>query len=242
MYTLTNDAQWKETLDIEMLKGCPCEPQGSRHRPVNQGMALQMFKNEINKRGISVTKEQGLLDKTGRKFMYVANIDMGENDERGYNVGYVNCNDRSLSWRGLVGENVFICSNMVISANIIGKSKHTSSIHENLLGKIGNTFENLDIFMEKRENEVWHMKDFHMEDVNVGRCLLNIARNNIVPANNIPKIVHEWDNPSHDDFRPRNAWSFLNCCTEINKQSRNPGHFIERSDQLNNVVKEIVGI
>ena len=39
-------------------------------------------------------------------------------------------------------------------------------------------------------------------------------RSGITPASRLPKILEAWDEPKHQEFEPRTAWSLFNAFTE----------------------------
>ena len=42
-------------------------------------------------------------------------------------------------------------------------------------------------------------------------------RAGITPASRLPKIIEAWDQPRHEEFEPRTAWSLFNAFTEVQK-------------------------
>ena len=58
-------------------------------------------------------------------------------------------------------------------------------------------------------------------------------RNGCVPGSKLQKVVNEWEEPKHEEFQPRNAWSMFNAFTEVHKES--PSQLPNRSIRLHNV-------
>jgi hypothetical protein len=46
---------------------------------------------------------------------------------------------------------------------------------------------------------------------------LEAVKGAIAPASRLPKIIEAWEEPQHEDFRPRTAWSLFNAFTEVQK-------------------------
>ena len=57
----------------------------------------------------------------------------------------------------------------------------------------------------------------------------------------IPAVLQEWRAPEHDDFRPRNAWSLFNACTEVFK-GLNPNVMVNRNQALHGLFEGLVGL
>ena len=51
----------------------------------------------------------------------------------------------------------------------------------------------------------------------------------------VPVVHREWMKPSHEEFEPRNAFSFYQACTEAMKQNA-PSNTMERSINLHQAV------
>ena len=47
--------------------------------------------------------------------------------------------------------------------------------------------------------------------------MLRAFEKDIVGARLLPKLISEWREPRHEEFRPRTAYSLLNCFTEVVK-------------------------
>ena len=61
-------------------------------------------------------------------------------------------------------------------------------------------------------------------------------RNEAIPPSKLKRVFDEWDEPKHDEFKPRNAWSMFNAFTEVMKSS--PRQLPERSIRLHKVFDE----
>jgi hypothetical protein len=43
--------------------------------------------------------------------------------------------------------------------------------------------------------------------------ILRAYEKGIIGAHQLPKVLHEWRNPTHEDFQARTAWSLFNAIT-----------------------------
>jgi len=41
----------------------------------------------------------------------------------------------------------------------------------------------------------------------------------VFPASRLPKVIEAWEEPKHEELRPRTAWSLFNAFTEVQKGS-----------------------
>ena len=47
--------------------------------------------------------------------------------------------------------------------------------------------------------------------------MVEAIRANVLPASRLPKVIEAWEEPKHEEFIPRTAWSLFNAFTEVQK-------------------------
>lgn len=47
--------------------------------------------------------------------------------------------------------------------------------------------------------------------------MVEAIRANVLAASRLPKVIEAWEEPRHEEFTPRTAWSLFNAFTEIAK-------------------------
>ena len=48
---------------------------------------------------------------------------------------------------------------------------------------------------------------------------IEAIRSDVLPASRLPKVLEAWEEPRHDEFTRRTAWSLFNAFTEVQKAS-----------------------
>jgi hypothetical protein len=43
------------------------------------------------------------------------------------------------------------------------------------------------------------------------------VKDGVVPASRLPKVIEAWEEPRHEEFKSRTAWSLFNAFTEVQK-------------------------
>lgn len=43
------------------------------------------------------------------------------------------------------------------------------------------------------------------------------VQSGVLPASWLPKVIEVWEEPRHEEFKPRTAWSLFNAFTEVQK-------------------------
>ena len=67
------------------------------------------------------------------------------------------------------------------------------------------------------------MKQTNVTDKDVGGLVLAYIREKyVLSSTNIKRIVDEWDNPKHEEFKVRTLWSLQNTCAEVFKKIKSP--------------------
>ena len=49
--------------------------------------------------------------------------------------------------------------------------------------------------------------------------MVEAIKSNVLPASRLPKILEAWEEPKHEEFTPRTAWSLFNAFTEVQKSA-----------------------
>jgi hypothetical protein len=142
---------------------------------------------------------------------------------------------------GLVaGSSVLVCDNLSFSGEVKLSRKHTSRLHQDLPILIPEAVERLREFWNAHERRVRVYREFAVDD-GVAHDLIIRAVDYGVCANRlIPRVLGQWRDPKHKEFRDRTAWSLFNGFTEALK-----GNLFElpaRTDALQRLFDVHVGL
>lgn len=223
MNGVCNQMNWTNVTNIGNLRNIPTESLGPRHSPVNHGDCLDIFQNTLADKNVNFDNGTGLLSKDRLKYVYVCEINVDNRPDLTFTMGFCNYNNKKKSLTGLAGEKVFVCSNEMYTGQIKDyRRRHTAGIHGEVRGVFENTVEQFDAFVKKRGAEIDFLKEAKFGDKQLGDTVLNLHRNSYLGSTNISRIVKEWDNPRHEEFKERTAWHFQNAATEVMKGVTNP--------------------
>jgi len=153
-----------------------------------------------------------------------------END-LGFSLGIRSSYDKSMSNGFCAGAQVFVCSNLMFTGDITYMRKHTKNVYNDLEQNI------LQILYKSQQkfDDIQKDKDV-MEQVDLKRrnayqLLGELMGYKVLQARQAKKAYKHWDDPPHNEFAPRNMWSFYNSCTEALKSTQ-PNKIIENHIQL----------
>lgn len=218
-------------------------PQGTHtHRPVAHSEVLGLVERAMSRYNMHVTDQQLLLDKENARFFALLGVANDAKDRQTL-IGVRNSHDKSISAGIVVGDQVFVCSNLCFSGEVSAFRKHTvhafnPDVHNNLANKIEDA-------VAKAVN-VTHMQDRRVElykrtqldsppifDVSavdsreygfdasslVDSLLMGLYRNGVVPSSKMGQVWDEWVNPSHPEFCEdgMSLWRLQQSITEVLK-------------------------
>ncbi len=66
--------------------------------------------------------------------------------------------------------------------------------------------------------------------------MVEAVKANVLPVSRLPKVIEAWEEPKHEEFAPRTAWSLLNAFTEIQK-GEGPRAQVEGSLRLSSLFR-----
>lgn len=72
------------------------------------------------------------------------------------------------------------------------------------------------------------MKRFPLPTERAHHPMVEVIRDNMLPASRLPKVIEAREEPRYGEFKARTAWSLFNAFTEVEK-SASPRFQIERA-------------
>jgi hypothetical protein len=236
--TVINACQWEEITDINRLQKIEVNPLGPRHKPLNHGLALELFKDKLLDKGIEYEGEKGLMSPDTLKYAYVVNIT--HNKEFSFCFGFVNYNNRQKCFTIIAGERVMVCSNEMFTGQIQeSKKRHVNSLLGEIDAKMDLGLDYFNKFKDKRVDEIGVMKKREFGEPQLGKVVLNMHRNTTMSNTDIDRVIGEWDNPTYDYGVSKNtAWSFQNACTHVFKKMTSPLAVIDLNVKLKEMIDD----
>lgn len=216
---------WTEVKDYEILKNLTFEAQGPRHVPVPHDFAIEFFKNSLSEHNITIVRERAVLSPDAMKLMFIADVRPDGKAEEGfiYSVGFINNNDRTKAFTGIAGTTVYVNNAQWYVSDNSYKTRHTTTVREMLAERSAHIINWFNEYYQQQSGIIERMKNTQITDKEVGNLLLTYIREKyILSSTNIKRIVDEWDNPKHDEFKPRTLWSLQNACAEVFKGIKSP--------------------
>jgi hypothetical protein len=209
--------------------------------PVSHNRMVEIFRDQLAEKGLSVIKEHHTLAKYGQNYFGLFQIDMKKDGATsGTVVGLRNSHCKDFRAGICAGNAPFVCDNLVFHNEIVIGRRHTTNIMLDLPKKMGEALGKLGEMWTNHETRVEKYTNTNLDDETAGNLILRSYRSGAIGKNMIADVLDQWDKPLHEEFAPRNLWSLHNAFTEIYKGNLNALPI--RSSILHSVLDPFAGI
>jgi hypothetical protein len=189
----------------------------SRFLPIEHHELANTIVSQVKDIGLGMKSEKwGVSDDRTSLFGEIVLDKVLDNPTMEFTIGVRQNNNRRFPITLVSGSNVFVCSNLMISGEIVMNKKHTiglnlqDEVKSGLLGCINNS-KNLTATMER-------MRDKKVRNSRANHLMLESAHQGLFSYSHLKEVQKEWITPSHKDFKPRTEWSLYNSFTEVAKK------------------------
>ena len=114
--------------------------------------------------------------------------------------------------------------------------KHTVHVFRDLPDLIYRMLSQVSSMRERTDGEIAAMKVRELPLAHAHHLMVEAVKANVLPASRLPKVIEAWEEPKHEEFAPRTAWSLFNAFTEVQK-STSPWLQMEGSLRLSSLFR-----
>jgi len=210
--------------------------------PIPHLELVETVEEALTKNGLTLVNEaHGLTHDNARYFglMEIAN-GVPSNPEYVKVLGLRNSHDKILPAGMVAGSQVLVCDNLAFSGEIQISRKHTVNIMRDLRGLVRQTIDRLLGAWHRQDQQILRYKETRLPDKAAHDLIIRSMDAGAFCAKRIPAILGEWREPKHQEFRPRNVWSWFNAVTENLKD--NLPLLPRRTQALHAVCDQYVGV
>jgi len=211
--------------------------------PLAHAGLIHEVETQLTSAGFDLVGEHHALSHEGARYFGLFEVNTPGRDDRDYGwvVGLRNSHDKSYPAGLVAGSKVFVCDNLSFCGEVTISRKHTRFAVRDLkhltsraVGQLGDKFHRID-------ERIAAYRSRRVNDPQAHDLLIRALDCRAINPTQVPDVLKEWREPVHEDFRPRNAWSLFNACTEAFK-GINPHTVVERSQALHGLFDGIVGL
>jgi len=232
-----------ETVDREELFETSTPAATDTWYPLAHRDLVTEVEGQLEDAGFTLDAESHALSHAGARYFGVFEVSIPDRPEQehGWVVGIRNSHDKTYPAGLVAGSHVLCCDNLSFTGEVRISRKHTKFAVRDLrhltsraVGQLGDRFQKLDErIMAYRERPLTNPKAHDL--------IIKAIDCRAITTTQVPQVLQEWREPSHDEFRPRNAWSLFNAFTEAHK-GINPQTIIARGQALHGLFDGLVGI
>jgi len=186
--------------------------------PIRHSQVLDTVMGTLDKAGFGISRVQLAVSADSARFF--GTLDLSSPVCEGVNlaVGIRNSVDKSFPIAFCCGERVFVCDNLAFSSEIVVSKKHTRFGGVRFTEGIARAVVGLRQYQTAAAERIERFQKAVLSVDQANSVILQAYERGILGARVLPRVIHEWRHPCHDEFRERTAWSLLNCITEVLKE------------------------
>ena len=219
------------------LAAVPVPDPTESYHPVPYGRFIEEVELHVPRFGLTVQSSAFALAREGGQMFGVLTCVNGKPAaDYALAIGVRNSYDRSLAVGLTLGSRVFCCDNLAFSGEVTMHRKHTVNVFRDLPDLIYRMLSQVSSMRERNDGEIAALKVRELPPAHAHHLMVEAIRANVLPASRLPKVIEAWEEPKHEEFAPRTAWSLFNSFTEVEK-SASPRAQMEGSLRLSSLFR-----
>lgn len=194
---------------------------GNRWTGIKHEDLLESIDSKLEERGIKKLSERLYLNHHGAGmigYMKVQVPHVQSPEGLDFCLGFKHSNDAQVALKFVVGAQVFVCSNGVVTGEHLISRLHTKGL--NLNESIDKGLDKYMIGVQGIQTFVNTLKEKELNDQNSDKILMETGRQGLLPWSRIGLVDKEFRNPRFSEFSEKNAWSLYNAFTYTVQKSR----------------------
>ncbi len=223
---------------IDELKACKTPPPEGRWHPTSHLQVLTSVKETLHGAGYIIKSEKYALARSDARFFGILNLETPLAHGVGLSVGVRNSVDKSFPLGFAAGSHCFVCDNLAFRAELLVRRKHTLNGMKAFGTAIGSAVASLASFKEAEQLRIQRMAEMELNEAQASHIILQAFRCGIISTLQLPLVCKEWEEPRHEEFAPRTAFSLFNAFTEVLKPRAisAPQQFVASTIRLNGLM------
>jgi hypothetical protein len=218
MYQGLNLHSGGHEVSLDQLADTPYPVATQTWHPIPHINLVEMVKNSLERTGYSITDETHAV--AGERYFGLMDL-KSDYADRTTTIGLRNSHDQKFPAGMVVGNRVFVCSNLAFNGEVKFARRHTTYIMRDLPRLVDSSIGRINDYEVSQAARIEGYKTTEMNVKDTDHALMSILRAQILPANTVVKVLNEFNNPRHDEFKKDGltVWRLYNACTEFMKNS-----------------------
>jgi len=210
--------------------------------PIPHHQLIQTVERTLKSTNLTIGTQAHSLTHDGQRYFGLMEI-IGRSNSDDYCciLGLRNSHDKTFPAGIVAGASVFVCDNLSFSGEIKFARKHTRFIVRDLPQLVERSIGLLMAKWHDQDKRIAAYKESELNDADahdliIRACDVGVCSNRLIPA-----VLHEWREPKHQAFEPRNTWSLFNSFTEALKEGT-LAELPKRTEALHGLLDVAVGL
>ncbi|RRJ96974.1 DUF932 domain-containing protein [Opitutaceae bacterium TAV4] len=167
---------------------------------------------------LSIVAQAHSLSHGGDRYFGLIQVQNGsQHDDYAWVLGLRNSHDKRFPAGIVAGAQVFVCDNLSFHGEVQIARKHTRFINRDLPMLTERAIGQLVDRWHSQDTRIARYQDAAIGDTEAHDLMIRAVDSGVCPVSTLPKVIHQWREPDHEAFRPRNIWSLFNGFTEALK-------------------------
>lgn len=186
--------------------------------PLPHGTLLVEVEHALLAHNLQVTSQAHSLTPDGSRYFGLLGVAFsGSTRDIGWVLGVRNSHDKSFPAGIVAGMQVLVCDNLSFSGEVKLTRKHTRHILRDLPGLVEGGIRRITGHWVNQDKRVEAYRRTPLDDKSAHDVIIRAADHEAIGSRQIPRVLREWREPSHPEFKIRSAWSLFNAFTEVLK-------------------------
>jgi hypothetical protein len=216
-------------------------PEGTAtHVPIPHDRLLDEVTDTLKYHDYRIVNEAHALTADGNRYFGMLQLETQAIDHA-IIVGVRNSHDKTFPAAIAAGAGVFVCDNLSFSGEIKIARRHTRYILRDLPRVTHRAVSKLYAFYADQSKQMEGYRQHMLSDDRARALMVEGVKRGVIGCTHLPKVLAEWEAPSHDEFSQPNVWRLFNAVTEVAKQW-SPDQVYRRTQLLHGLCNAEVGI
>lgn len=204
-----------EEITAEELGLIHAPPPTQTWYPIKHSDVLSAVEQTLHSAGYLISKQRLSVSNEGHRFFGVLDLQSRITDGITLAVGVRNSTDKSFPIGMCCGQRVFVCDNLAFTSEVVISKRHTRFGEERYREGIAGAVASLGQYQEDQRLFIQRLRSWELSRTEADSIILQSYEEDLIGARQLPLLIQEWRNPTHDDFRPQNGWSLWNAFTHV---------------------------
>lgn len=185
--------------------------------PVAHVSLIEEVERALDAGGYQLVAQDHALAREGGHYFGLLQVDnpaFERNNTHSLVIGLRNSHTKVFPIGLVVGYGVFVCDNLAFSGEIRINRKHTVNAIRDLPRLVHAAVGRIFDMHTTQEERITHYKDTQIDNRDAEHLIIECLRADVITTTQLPRVVKEWDHPSHEEFGDPTAWRLFNAFTE----------------------------